>query len=657
MGEPRVTKDEVQEFVHACRLERIDLQQATDKNRIWYSGLNESHYGIYDVDEYGHISVRRRPTSTPDEIRYQSYLATALVDRTTAAVGLTRVGFYGIPANNDDETRTAAHVTTAWIQYLKHSDEPNTVMQLRRECAFAAQLEPTSFVKIGFDPQGGDPLDVPPEVAAVLKPEQRDSLRYTGASWRKRVTWDNLLYPPGKQQLTDHDMIVEEFFPSFGELIAMFPKNTALRELARDRGAKKSFGSKFLSGFQGRKFLETQEFQDRHYAHAYQVWVKPGAAWGKIPGTKGKGLRMFPHGWMQIWVDGIDESLHDDVNPYAQFGIKYPYVMISQGPDPYTMALDAIPRMSRIRHQAPYLERMMSKWISREMHHARPLMLVPEGTLNMRKLQRSQPGDPIEFNPLKGAPSFLTPSGASPMTLAFMNELVGAIVDEAGVKGGVDLPKRIDSGAAIEAVVAQDMARMQDYHQSVDEGIKTALWWTAQLEAAYSVGIRALPILGRSQLTDIVDWTGAAMRGVAGVFRASAPVMVDSPAAEEQRTILYWQSGLISREDALDRLNMLPPEGAVSGLRQEHMVIARQENRMLDAGEKPVTYDFYDDDIHINSHISHFLQNLWFLSEDVKKAKLDHIQEHQARQMLKQMSMMQQQGQMQQPQQMPMMQR
>lgn len=622
---------EVDDYCESIKQDRSDRHREIGLNREFFRGVQERHYDAYHPGPYGWPTRRRQPPERADEVRWTSHLMAATIDRISAAVGQTPVYFYGIPKNGNVDSRVSSQMTTHFLQYLRYADDPVPVLNMRVEVASRAQVDGTTFLKAGFDRNGGDALDLPPEVAAGLSEKEKARHYFTGSSWSEVVPWDELLFPRWIRRLPDAPAVVHERHQSIGRVLGRFPKSQELRDLVSQRTG----GGRLLDVVFGRRRTGAETFFEDHNLLVREVWIPRGTVW-RGSGKKTE-LREFPQGMLQVFVG--DLLVYEQDTPYLECGVDLPFQPVAQSDDPDYGSLEGISNGSKLRGQVPYIELLIRTMLERELFHANPPLFSPVGAVNRNEFLERLPGDVVFYNPARGKPFYEMPASMHQAAQGLLGELVAMMMEDSGVReaarGGV--PKRLESGKALALALEQDLARMSNYNHSVDEGFRRHLWHRALMEMKFSLGERQLAIFSRSQLLDVASWRAEAMSGTAGVFRASSPTLNYSPEIMMDRIRQDFQLGLIERETALDMMALPPPEGQGYGVRADEMALIREENRQLLSGREVVTEDFYDQDLHIYGHRQEFLQRRWEMTEQQVGHLADHIADHQQRQVLSMM--------------------
>ena len=628
-----LTYNEVRRYVDSMKADRKDKMREIGLNREWYIATNERHYDSYYESNDGRIRRVRREPDRPDEVRWTNDLMKSLINKVTSAVGQTPVRYYGVPKTRDLEHRASANMTTMFLQHLFFGDKPTPLSRLRRKVAMKAQIDGVVFLKSGFDPFGGDPTEIPSDVANELPEAERQKHTHTGASWTSIVTADQLIYPRWIDNLSKAPAIVEERYVTLGELMKRFPRNPKIRQAVRKSGA----GMSQLDSFTSRRMHD--DAFSKHMFLTWEVWVPAGAAWRPSAGAKSNSIRVFNRGLFQFWVEGILEPISSMEVPHSSLGIDQPYDPIAYSEHPESDALDGIPFASDLRAKVPYLEALVNSYIERELIAGDPVLFMPSGAVNVKKFMERRPGEPVEWNHRIGhPPQYIVPAWNQAMAIQLISELSESVMQESGVRdvaqGGV--PKRAESGIAIQTAIEDNLSRMNNYHVTVDEGFTDTQWKRVVMESNWSIGTRHLGIFSRTQLMDIVDWEGQSMTGTARVHTVSSPTIHYSPAREEMKVMQSLQAGLISMEEAQDRMTLPPADGQGFGMRAEHSAIARHENRLIMDGrvEEAETFDEYNHSVHAYVHMQHFLQHRWDMTDEQREALQKHIEEHQTKEIM-----------------------
>lgn len=641
---PVIDRNMLMDYIEFIKRERAERTREIGKNHEFYRGVNERHYDYYSHDDYGQVTRIKVPPKRDDEVRYTSHLMKGTIERMGAAVGMTPVSYFGIPINNDIENRISAQMTTTYLQWLRLSDEPLPLLELRKKLAFRVMLDGTSFIKGGFDRLGGEPIDIPEEIANELSPKDLELFRFTGSSWAKIVRWDELLYEPWLRSLDDASMIIEERYLSAGQLLSRFPRSQKLREVLRKGGLGSNQMSRFsMNSPRGRRHVGAL-FGQLNY-RTFEVWHPAGSAL-VLPGKNKKSIKQFPLGHFSFWVEDHPEPIYEGPNPYGRYGVSHPYMACAQTDDPDKDELEGVCMGSMLRGQVPYIELAVNRLIEHVAHYSNPPLMNPSGSVDRDEYYERGPDDVIDYDPQKGKPHYPQMPALNNALFGTINELVQMSMEDSAIReasrGGV--PARIESGKALKIALEQDLSRASNFHHSIDEALRKHLWMRVVLEANLSLGERQLAIFSKNQLADVADWQASSMNGTSGIFRSSAPTINYSQEVVEAKILEKYQLGLIDRENALDMLSLPPPEGQIFGMRSEEMAIARMENRLMMAGGIPETYNFYDQAVHAHVHRQWFLQNRWTMSEEQLRTILEHIEDHDERQIAAAIGQMQMLG-------------
>ena len=172
-------------------------------------------------------------------------------------------------------------------------------------------------------------------------------------------------------------------------------------------------------------------------------------------------------------------------------------------------------------------------------------------------------------------------------------------------------PPGVKSGVALSIALEQDDTRLSSTAGNIESGmIDSGKQWL-RLYKQFAKGPRTMRDIGKDNIVNILDWTGADIRSDDVVIEGTSAI-VESPAQKRQMTFDLLQAGLfndpetgrISKEGQAKIFEMLEMGNWDAGddETQLHLQKAERENRTMAEGGQAMIVPYDDDLLHIARH-------------------------------------------------------
>ena len=172
-------------------------------------------------------------------------------------------------------------------------------------------------------------------------------------------------------------------------------------------------------------------------------------------------------------------------------------------------------------------------------------------------------------------------------------------------------PAGVKSGVALSIALEQDDTRLSSTAGNIEIGVVNSGTQWLRLYKFFAVGQRTVRDIGKDNIVDILDWTGADIRSDDVVIEGTSAI-VESPAQKRQMAFDLLQAGLfndpetgrISKEGQAKIFEMLEMGNWDAGddETQLHLQKAERENRAMAEGGQAMIVPYDDDLLHIARH-------------------------------------------------------
>lgn len=333
-----------------------------------------------------------------------------------------------------------------------------------------------------------------------------------------------------------------------------------------------------------------------------------------------------PEGEYAVWVG--NKVLYQGPNRYAEAGVPHPFASCTYLRVPGRVWGET--PVSQLRPINVIYNMIRSDILENLTKVSNPMLMAPVSALI--KPPEFQPGEVIEFNPL--APQGLTPLQVPPFPPHAMNMLL-RLQQEADEVLGVSeitrgiVPRGVRSERAMARLLEQEERRFSVLAGSYEKMVAKALTYALRLAREFIDLPLVLRVTGGDNPEEAALFKAKDIPADVTVVVERGSSLPRSGAAVLDLAFALWDRGII-RDPAL--LLRLANYGALSEAARDvelDRAQAQRENQRMREGKEAVAEDWHNHVVHLYEHNS-FRKTAEYeeLGEEVRRLFRDHVEQH-----------------------------
>ena len=367
-----------------------------------------------------------------------------------------------------------------------------------------------------------------------------------------------------------------------------------------------------------------------------QCWIKPG--------------RRFPAGKVITMASGM---LLEEPKDFPYEHGMYPFVYIPYLTNDENFHGDT--PFSDLRAPQVALNRSFSQAVEADEYMAMPQWLEPMSAAFVDQSFTNLAGGRLQYDDTgshgDAAPTRIDGKGASGTVFRIIDLMIGQVFpliagqNVGGMLGGA--PVNVESGPGLNALVERDVSKLALPALALGAGIKRWGELSVALAKQFIVEERMVPVVGSQLANEVSAFSRKRIHDTYDIHVRPDSVMPMDEQSKMEETILLWQSQLIDRETAQERLGTRA--GQELTLAQLEDGLAKTENDEAIATGQQITTPL--EQMSKENHLVHIRRHLKaFFSPVVQKKGLDgmpsqawfalfaHIQAHEMLMLQQQMA-------------------
>lgn len=583
IGKDRSGSDlhEIQEWTEARREEDKDWEDMVFLWRERHDGTLGQHYWRFDARSRAFDSTPVPPWRS----EWTAPFCFSIVDEISSRVSNTMNAFFGVPASDDSDDIASGQAVTRYARYLRHKEK---LVRKRRRAARLQCIDGMHFYKARWD--------------ALCNTARIDAV----PGWEIRID-------PWATSLDQAQRVVHEQFLHIDVVRRMWGarRKSTLADIETDAGRIPWEIQRRFEAIRGGWSRMVPEKLLDGIVQYLEVHERPTLE--------------YPLGRLRVSCN--DVMLFDskkEGHPYALAGDQNEPLCV-----PFVQGAYETPEgrfrgngvIALIWDSVQLIEKLVNQAIEHNASVVWPSWFL-DNSMKAEAKMSTEPGRHYYYD--SGAvkpPTAYTPNPMSPAFMQLPQFMINLVYDHVGTGDGSAPFKRADTATAVAIAAEINKNRTQSLHIDLDEQERDAMWMAVQLERHFGSGTRHAQVIGRGRVSEVFAFENADLAGTQSLFVTSAVSLSDNKQLRLENVRSLVKDGFLAMEDALDYIDMPPPEDERADLRSMNMRVAQNNILAMKKGELPQIEETWDLPTHYRA-MRRFIgidADWWDLAPEIKQ--------------------------------------